>query len=1270
MFIVNKLLDFFRKFSIHSSSYASLKYDQLNENAQQLNNNTQDILVFLAEVFHNFQYHFSFLPKKLRGQAPKVTGSFWARASLFPVLGVIAGIEQFFKAFFYYSQLSFLNTLAFVCNPFLESTSFKSDSEKYSLASLFFGALGYPIGFAIGGFITANVFLITNLFALSTSLYIHVIKVLSKSSQELALFDSEVHRPRSYLGYYVGAAPGLILGVMLSNLAEIFKSIPLLWNRVYFDSPQLQFQIEPSHAWWNFPGKISAYILQMILFIPSFSFRLITDTSHGLFQGAKDTYYRLKVFIGDFGADEYQPSEVHAFQQLGQYAGKILGAPISIVKLLMWDGLILSGIENFKQACQLSYHYAFWDQLENERIILIEKDLTKWQKFKKIVLGSIGGAFGFVAATVIWPSVSLFRVIVHIGKGLQHGFFQGRSRVLVAEPFEFLNKDLLTDESDYQKQWMIFGAIFSVAPGVLFGGIERIIKEFGVGVKQGSARLTNIVLQDLPENYHLSTYQVSHFTIPGQILGSILAVPMSISIITYRLIMNNLKSFLFQLTHAIDKVFSEEHQLQMNFQQNETERTRWGFIGNIVGLIVGRIGYSIALFFKHLPTFLWKHFSISFHSLNLFGVNTEYSVSNKIDYLLGPMIWPLGLSVSLVFGFAYNSWNSYMFLLKKTFNIVWLDHPDRQVDIEKSDANIQQKVAGGVGGFLGLLIGSVGVVITGAVRLVYENLRSVFFASLDGAKFVHAKVHLKPSEELSIKSRTTLEKLMALGYWPAFALSCAVVGGFEAIRALLTHTALGIWEIMKLGWSLNYRDREDLHTPQFSWKRALGFMIGIGAVLPVQLTSTFCVRFLEQTMLSSFNAIVQGFRIARRIMSIRQDKIQEINVLEPVFTQNKTEKILGGIGQIFILPSMIICTIYGFVINMVFQATAELMLYVTELFVKRALNDMNIIKPTFPPIGKRYFLGLFGVAAGISLGLTLWTLITVCRLIKESIYGTYQAVRGRELNEESRSTLKNILAIPGYVIGFILRNTIRMPYLMMCEAKRYVYLDLGLPSEFLMTDTEFFTGGFGFVFGFPIALFTFLGHFCYRIIDESIQTLKGSIHAALNFDIYHDENRTKVGQYVFGGIGLIIPYAILFSMASVVLSLYLPIASIVKWLQMYNKPRFNDTMVDSEFLTQLKGLYQQLNNFNREFAQEIKPIEPNATGGKGTYCFIGKILNFNEPSIAEQYLDKVLDAHIKHPEEPVDLNNIHQQLHESLKNQDQESELLRTHQYAGSFLIN
>jgi hypothetical protein len=114
---------------------------------------------------------------------------------------------------------------------------------------------------------------------------------------------------------------------------------------------------------------------------------------------------------------------------------------------------------------------------------------------------------------------------------------------------------------------------------------------------------------------------------------------------------------------------------------------------------------------------------------------------------------------------------------------------------------------------------------------------------------------------------------------------------------------------------------------------------------------------------------------------------------------------------------------------------------------------------------------------------------------------------------------------------------------------------------------------------------------------------------------------------------------------------------------MHNKPRFNDALVESSFLNHLKGLYQQLNNFNREFSQEIKPIEPNASGGKGSYCFIGKILNFNEPSIAEQYLDKVLDAHIKAPQQLIDFDDIQQQLRGSLFNQEQKLQLQHTHNY-------
>ena len=320
-------------------------------------------------------------------------------------------------------------------------------------------------------------------------------------------------------------------------------------------------------------------------------------------------------------------------------------------------------------------------------------------------------------------------------------------------------------------------------------------------------------------------------------------------------------------------------------------------------------------------------------------------------------------------------------------------------------------------------------------------------------------------------------------------------------------------------------------------------------------------------------------------MSIRLEKDKGIDI-EPVFKQNKTEKIIGVIGQIFILPSVIIFTIYSFVMNMVFRAIAELMLYVTELFVKNALTDIINEESfaEFPPIGKRYFLGLVGVFAGICLGATLWTFIMTCRLIQESIFGVYQAIRGQKLDSHSRSGLKNLLAFPGYFIGLVVRNTLRMPYLMICEAKRYVYLDEHHPPKSL-TDTEFFTGSLGFIFGFPLAIFAFVSTFIYRMVDESFKTLKGSILAASKLNLYHDQHRTDVAQYIFGAMGLIVPYAALLSLSILVMTIYLPIASLLKGIQIYHQQRFKD-LEQTEFLIKLKGLFQQLNNLNREFPPE------------------------------------------------------------------------------------
>ena len=41
-------------------------------------------------------------------------------------------------------------------------------------------------------------------------------------------------------------------------------------------------------------------------------------------------------------------------------------------------------------------------------------------------------------------------------------------------------------------------------------------------------------------------------------------------------------------------------------------------------------------------------------------------------------------------------------------------------------------------------------------------------------------------------------------------------------------------------------------------------------------------------------------------------------------------------------------------------------------------------------------------------------------------------------------------------------------------------------------------------------------------------------------------------------------------------------------------------------------------------------IQENISGGKGTYCFIGKILSLNTPSCAEEYMDKLLRLYEKH----------------------------------------
>ena len=474
MFIISKVLNFLKKFSIHLSNYASVNYRHLSEPSSQPEDETQGIKEYLSILLNEYRYYFSFLPQNLSDPAPESNNPLWQTVLFFPVLGVWVGIAQFLKAFVLYSQDSFLKTLAFLCNPFLDNTSFKNGSYQNLPHSLFFGIFGYLMGFIVGNFIIVNVLLISNLYALTQSFLIHLFKGLSLSSMELYLSEEGLNRPVPYLGYYLAVVPGLLVGGLLSNIVEFSKSLPMVWNRVNFDRPQLQFATKANESWWTLPGRVYALVSQMILFMPLFSIRLVIDTLHGIFQGIQQSYLQLKLYIGDIEDSEYQPVQPKNFHSLGQYLGILVGFPIALVKLLMWDGFLINGVENFKQLCGLAYHYAFWDHIENEKINLIDKNLSKWQKFKKIVLGSVGGTLGFVVSTVIWPVVSFFRVLSNTGKGLRHGFLQGHSQVLVSQPFEFLNQNLLSDESEYQKQWMIFGAIFSVVPGILVGTMHRL----------------------------------------------------------------------------------------------------------------------------------------------------------------------------------------------------------------------------------------------------------------------------------------------------------------------------------------------------------------------------------------------------------------------------------------------------------------------------------------------------------------------------------------------------------------------------------------------------------------------------------------------------------------------------------------------------------------------------------------------------------------------------------------------------------------------------
>lgn len=472
-------------------------------------------------------------------------------------------------------------------------------------------------------------------------------------------------------------------------------------------------------------------------------------------------------------------------------------------------------------------------------------------------------------------------------------------------------------------------------------------------------------------------------------------------------------------------------------------------------------------------------------------------------------------------------------------------------------------------------------------------------------------------------------KFAFLGKIIGFSISYLVFSSLSLLGQIIFESWLQIKRTVIFTYQLNFADYYRVSLDSLGLK-AVGFpglLLGLflGAIESVFI---FSIRAAKQLLITWVNFFVLAYQKAT-LYSLNQDN-PEFEFYQ--IKQNEYERKLGLIFWIFTLgwAFYIITYFLSLVFIVLVETTIRMFYYSFMYFVELAFWDKNVSIVNYPTLASRDVFGLVGSLSGFICGALVAITITCLRFVFESLQGFLWGL-SLSYNQDNKTQYQMVLSAFGYGIGRLLKANIFLPINLMLHVYNLVYLDQVQSFE-VSSDHRFFLKKIDFLMGVPFGAVLALGFaslfmifvVSWRIAYESLYSLVDALPFALQFSAYADANRTGTSKYVFGLPGLILAY-----LPSVLISLFAPFISLYKWSSMWLSTRYENYQGNEEQLVKIKKLYGLLNNLERSFHDNpdlnLNTVANNNAGGKGSFCFIGKILSFNQDSIAEKYMDMVLE---------------------------------------------
>lgn len=673
--------------------------------------------------------------------------------------------------------------------------------------------------------------------------------------------------------------------------------------------------------------------------------------------------------------------------------------------------------------------------------------------------------------------------------------------------------------------------------------------------------------------------------------------------------------------------------------------------------------------------FFYRQWLFSFFYFNWYGktlsikTNLPKSLTQKA---LGQVVFLLGITVSFILAIPYSVYLGWRRMFTLAYNFAWMDVPENRLDFKKN-MNMLQNCLAIPGYLLGLIVGLGGFLVVFSVRFNFENV----VGFIDIIKLLSSAIFRTDdyfsSVWLNWRTKNSLIRYLS---FPSLAIGMGVAVIVWQIR----YSIENIGRSLISGYSLSYIDHMTYTKPKLNYKGILGLLLGTlsFALTWILVTS---IRILMQTFLTILNALVQSCIDGRKWVT-------HINGLSSIqkfqIEQTHYEVYLGILGNLIYWPGLVFWACYGAIVDLLLYYFLINLTDVMNLIMSFIFEDLKLKNQSMTVVDKKNFFGVFGYIVGAILGVASLLVLGLIRALFEFIPEMIKGLRGVELWQDAQIGLfKKIISVVPFGLGLILRNTFLVLHSCLLLIVNTIYFDEHFPKMQAnpLSLFEITTGCLGFLLSIPMFVLTCSLLIIYRLGYESGHSFNEALQPAFKLQPYFNFTRTLAAQYGYGGLGIGLAYGIAGLAGGIFYGGQMLILMFQKWWNMYERPRFELPTADvSLILQKIKDLYGALNNFSRVFPVEEHPILENKSGGKGTYCFIGKIMALNAPSIAEEYMDEVLSIYRKKQTlTKPDLDGLNLKFERRITNQEDCSilkkqelslELLKTHNYVTGYIFN